>query len=85
MSVFASHPFGGVNVVVRRDQPGYILPEDLMLPPAFRAQFNAWAANFFRPKNLLADDQVIHLKQLNQIHMNPRTYEKFKKALKEST
>ena len=79
---FAPGPFGGIDVVVQRDQPGYVLPEDLMLPPAFRAQFNAWAAEFFRPKNLLADDQVIHIKPLNQFRMNPRTYAKFLQATK---
>lgn len=35
-----------IDIVIARDRPGYVLPLDLPLPEAFRAEFNAWAEGF---------------------------------------
>lgn len=84
--------FGGMPVIVSYDRPGYRLPEDLMLPPKFREEFNAWAAAFFRPKpSPIPDGQVIFANPgglfgpggQQQLHMNQRTYAKFLKATKD--
>ena len=64
----------GMKILVVPDEPGYKLPEDMILKPEFREQFNAWAASFFKPKNLLADDRVIRTG--DTLMMNPRMYEK---------
>lgn len=69
----------GIDIVVSYDQPGYKLPEDLPLPPEFRAQFNEWAASFFNRKpSVINDDQVIHDRVNNRMHMNERTWHKLK-------
>lgn len=73
----------GIEVVVSYDQPGYKLPEDLPLKPEFRAQFNLWAASFFRPKpSLLADNQVFHDRVNNRLHMNERTWNKLRREVR---
>lgn len=76
--------FTGIPIVVSYDRPGYVLPDDLMLPPKFREDFNRWAAAFFRPKpSLILDDQVIHDKVRDVFYMNERTFNKFRRATAE--
>lgn len=71
----------GIDIVISRDQPGYVLPVDLPLPDKFRADFNEWAAGFFNRKpSPIPDDQVIHDKLNNKMHMNERTFEQLRKA-----
>lgn len=76
--------FTGIDVVVSYGKPGYVLPEDLMLPPKFREEFNLWAAGFFNRKpSPIPDDQVLHDKVHNVMHMNERTFAKFRRATQE--
>lgn len=72
----------GVSVIVAKDRPGYVLSLDVPVTPKFRAEFNAWAAAFFKPKpSVLADNQVIHDNVHNVLHMNQRTFDKLQREL----
>lgn len=72
--------FGSIGIVVSRDQPGYVLPDDLPLPDDFRASFNAWAAGFFKWKpSPIPDGEVLHDKVRNVMHMNQLTFAEFRR------
>lgn len=77
-------------MIVSYDMPGYVLPLDLMLPPVFRAQFNTWAAGFFRPKpSPIPDGAVVFGNPgglfgpggQQRLVMNERTYAQFVNAI----
>ena len=87
-------PFGGIPVVISYDQPGYVLPLDLPLPPAFREQFNAWAAGFFHPKpSPIPDGRIVFENPgglygpggRQRLHMNQRTHVEFIRTIKENS
>lgn len=67
----------GMSVIVRPDPRRYSkLPSDVCVTPAFRAEFDAWATEFFQPDptlNLLKDGDYIIIGD-RQVHMNPRTF-----------
>lgn len=73
--------FGGFAVFVSPDTPGYVLPDDLPLPPEFRAKFNAWAADFFTPRNLVREGEALMDYTRNCMYVTPRTFERLKKEL----
>jgi hypothetical protein len=72
----------GYTIVVQPDPRRYgKLPADVQVTPEFRAEFDAWAADFFRPApdlNPLLDDEYIVIG--NTVRMNPRAFEALKKA-----
>jgi hypothetical protein len=79
----------GVPIKVSSDPLRYgPLPSDLPLPPAFRAEFNAWCESFFSrmPEwNLVKDGQCYKVTDVfsggkEMLVMNPRTLEQLKKA-----
>ena len=73
-----SSSIGARRVTIAPDNcPSYVLPLDLPLKPEFRAQFNAWAASFFKPKALLEDGQIEDWGSAG-LHMNIRTYRQLK-------
>lgn len=79
--------FMGLRVYVAPDVPRYVLPDRLRLPcgvdiewpPGFRDEINAWSLSFLGTVNLLPDGQVLGTP--GSVHMNPRTYAKFKSAV----
>jgi hypothetical protein len=72
---------GGLKVVVSCERPRYRLPDGLPLPPDFRAEFNAWALEFFGTWNLLPDGQVLIEERRGIVHMNARTLAAMKAAM----
>lgn len=69
-------PLGGFGVVLTHDLRRYgKLPDDVQVTPEFRAEFNAWAAEFFQPDpalNALPDGRCLSLH--GTVYMNPRTF-----------
>jgi hypothetical protein len=68
----------GMRVFVSRDHPRMQLPTDLPLPDAFRAEFNAWMADFFGWDNVVPDGKAYQIG--DTVHMNPRTFVELRKA-----
>jgi hypothetical protein len=64
--------FAGIDIHVRPDHPKRQLPEDMLLSPVFRAEFNRWLAEFFGMDNLIKDGEAIQAGP--RVFMNPRTY-----------
>lgn len=66
----------GMKVFVSPDPRRYgDLPADVCVTPAFRAEFNSWSAQFFRPDpslNPIKDGEayVVH----GNVHVNSRTF-----------
>ena len=77
-----STAFLGMKVIVSPDRPRYQLPDDLLLPPGFRDEFNAWARGYFGTRNKLKDGEVICMQREGVLMMNPRTFAQVKTAFK---
>lgn len=72
----------GMKVVINdASVPGYVLPEDLSLPPEFRKQFNEWAAGFFKRKYVLAEGLTFMVGD-HTMTMRSSTYAALKKEAK---
>lgn len=75
----------GISIHVIPDPRRYgDLPDDVCVPAAFRADFNAWSARFFPPDpalNTVPDGQAYMLHGRTAI-MNPRTYAALRAAIK---
>jgi hypothetical protein len=71
----------GMKVVISEDQPRYQLPADLLLPPGFRDEFNAWACGFLGTFNQLKDGEVICMQRAGVLMMNPRTFAQVRASL----
>lgn len=67
----------GLDVIVRPDHPKRQLPEDVPCTAAYRAEFNAWLAEFFGMENWIPDGQAIQAGP--RIFVNPRTFAALKK------
>lgn len=63
---------------LKRELPAEVLP-GVPWPPGFKQEIDAWMAGFFKPKNLMEDDQVV--KTPDGLYMNPRTYKKLNDAI----
>ena len=72
----------GMKVIVSPDRPRYQLPDDLLLPPGFRDEFNSWARGFLGAVNQLKDGEVICMQREGVLMMNPRTFAQVKTAFK---
>lgn len=74
----------GYTIIVQPDPRRYTkLPDDVQVTSAFRAEFNAWAAEFFQPApdlNPIKDDEFICIGR--SVRMNPRSYAQLVEAFK---
>lgn len=72
--------FQGMRVVVTPDQPKMVLSPGDYITPEYRQEIDQWLLGFFGTVNNLEDGQVMASEVMGMVWMNPRTYEKFKRA-----
>jgi hypothetical protein len=73
-----------VNVKISPDPRRYEkLPDDVCVPAAFRAEFNAWCEQFFStvPERSVVTDGTVYSIGSTLV-MNPRTFAQLKEAMK---
>lgn len=73
----------GVQVQIIPDQPRYQLPTDLLLPPGFREEFDAWARGYLGSTNMLRDGEVLYSGPgpKSIFYLNPRTWAQMRQQL----
>jgi hypothetical protein len=87
MKIPPNIPLDSLSIQIKPDPRRYgNLPPNVPVTPAFRAEFNAWAKEFFQPApelNPIKDGDYWITEQT--VYMNPRTYKMLQEALKPKT
>lgn len=75
----------GAPIVVSPDRhrtlPDELVPGLVPWPPGFKDEIDAWMRSFFKPQNILPDNQILNV--AGRLHMNPRTYARVVQAAKD--
>lgn len=71
----------GIQLVIAPEVPRYQLPEDLPLPPAFRAEINEWARSFLGMRSVMPLGQVTYIN--GKAYASRETFEMIKERFVE--
>lgn len=73
--------FYGLKVFITPDTPKMKLAPGDYVTPAFREEMDQWLREFFGTTNLIADGSCLMSEAMGTVHMNHRTFVKFKSAV----
>jgi hypothetical protein len=74
----------GIRVVISKDCPRYVLPEEVMpgipWPPGFRDKINAWSLDYLGTINMLPPGQIFRIGN-DTIVVRQEEYQKLRRML----